>query len=329
MKPMNRLSAAAIAAIALAATPAAAADLFGTAAPPMLDAPAMSAPTVVEIGSNWYIRGDVGLSIDNAPTISTSAIAAPPPGNAATPISANLGPNAYSANFTIDLGFGYRFNNYFRLDAEYDYRTGTGGSSTATVVCPYNLTGLTSQTPDAFGNYAQLGYLYNTTNTCNGTVKVSQHNNMGLINAYLDLGSYWGVMPYIGAGVGVNANTMSGTLNYFQTSNGAPYAPNLTPTGTYPQIWIDPYGNPINPKPNIAFNQQNWNRTISSTKYTPAWALMVGFGIPITPSAMLDIGYRYLNTGTSSTLLNPATGTILKQTNSSQQIKIGIRYMIE
>ena len=56
---------------------------------------------------------------------------------------------------------------------------------------------------------------------------------------------------------------------------------------------------------------------------------MAGVGIQITPSAMLDIGYRYLNTGTSTTLLNPATGTVLKQTNSSQQIKIGIRYMIE
>jgi opacity protein-like surface antigen len=327
---MHRLSAAAIAAIAMAATPARAADLFGTAAPPMLDVPAASAPTAVEIGSNWYIRGDVGASFDNAPTISTSAISAPPPGNASTPMAANLGPNGFSTNFTVDLGFGYRFNNYFRLDAEYDYRTGTGGSNTATVVCPYNLTGLTSQTPDPVtGIYEQLGYLYNTTNTCNGTIKVSQYNNMGLVNAYLDLGTYWGVTPYIGAGAGVNANTMSGTLNYYQTSNGAIYAANLTPTGTYPQIWVDQYGNRINPQPNIAFNQQNWNRTISSTKYTPAWALMAGFGIPLTPSAMLDIGYRYLNTGTSTTLMNPATGTVLKQTNSSQQIKIGIRYMIE
>jgi opacity protein-like surface antigen len=326
---MNRLFAAVLAATALAATRALAADLFGTAAPPILDVPPASAPIVVEIGSNWYIRGDVGVSVDNAPTISTSAISAPPPGNAATRISANLGPNGYSANFTLDLAAGYRFNNYFRLEAEYDYRSGTGGSNTATVVCPYNLTGLTSQTPDAFGNYEQLGYLYNTTNTCNGTVNISQHNNMALVSGYLDLGTYWGVMPYIGVGGGMNANTMTGTLNYFQTSNGAVYAANLTPTGTYPQIWIDQYGTPINPKPNIAFNQQNWNRTISSTKYTPAWALMVGLGIPITPSAMLDIGYRYLNTGTSNTLINPYTGTAIKQTNSSQQIRVGIRYMIE
>jgi opacity protein-like surface antigen len=326
---MKRLSAAAIAAMALASTPALAADLFGTAAPPMLDVPAASAPTAVEVGSNWYIRGDVGASFDNAPTISSSAIGAPPPGSAATPIAANLGPNGFNTNFTIDIGFGYRFNNYFRLDAEYDYRTGVGGSNTATVVCPYHLTGLTSQTPDASGIYEQFGYLYNPMDTCNGTVKVSQFNNMGLVNAYVDLGAYWGIMPYIGAGVGVNANTMSGSLVYTQTSNGAVYAANLTPTGTFPQIWVNQNGVPISPQPNIAFDQQNWNRSISSTKYTPAWALMAGIGIPITPSAVIDVGYRYLNTGTSTMLLNPATGTYLKQTNSSQQIKIGIRYMIE
>jgi opacity protein-like surface antigen len=56
---------------------------------------------------------------------------------------------------------------------------------------------------------------------------------------------------------------------------------------------------------------------------------MAGFGIQLTPSATLDIGYRYLNTGTSNVLLNPSTGTFLKQTNSSQQIRVGIRYMIE
>jgi opacity protein-like surface antigen len=324
---MNRLASAAIAAIALASTPTRAADLFDTAGPPLMEAPAPSAP--VEIGSNWYIRGDIGVSLDNAPTISTSPISAPPPGNAATPFSANLGSNSYSTNFAVDLGFGYRINNYFRLEAVYGYRSGPGGSNTGTVVCPYSLTGLSSQTPVIHGNYEELGYLYNTTNTCNGIVNVSQRNNMGLANAYFDMGTYWGVTPYIGAGGGLNVNTMSGNLTYFQTSNGAVYAANLTPTGTYPQIWIDQYGNTINPKPNIAFSPQNWNRTISSTKYSFAWALMAGIGIQLTPSATLDIGYRYLNTGTSNTLLNPITGTVLKQTNSSQQIKVGIRYMVE
>ena len=152
---------------------------------------------------------------------------------------------------------------------------------------------------------------------------------MALASAYVDLGTYWGVTPYLGAGGGLNVNTLSGTLNYFQTSNGAVYAADLTPSGTYPQIWVDQNGNPITPKPNIAFSPQNWNRTISSTKYSAAWALMAGVGIQITPSATLDIGYRYLNTGTNNVLLNPYTGIVLKQTNSSQQVLVGIRYMID
>jgi opacity protein-like surface antigen len=123
---MNRLAAAAIAAIALTPMPTRAADLLGTAAPPMLDMPASSAPTAVEIGSNWYIRGDIGVSFDDAPTIAISSISAPPPGNATTPVSANFGPNRYSTDFAIDLGVGYRFNNFFRLEAEYGYRNGPG-----------------------------------------------------------------------------------------------------------------------------------------------------------------------------------------------------------
>ena len=45
-----------------------------------------------------------------------------------------------------------------------------------------------------------------------------------------------------------------------------------------------------------------------------AWALAAGVGFQLTPSMTLDIGYRYLNSGTVNTLLNPQTGATIQQT---------------
>jgi len=324
---MKAIAAAAIAGIALASTPSLAADLFGTAAPPM-SYPAENNP-MVEVGSNWYLRGDVGASLDTAPTLTLSSISAPPPGDASASWSPTLGPRQFSTDFTADIGAGYRFNNYFRVEATYDYHGGPGGRNTNTVICPYGAYGVTAQDPDPEGVYIQYGYLYNPTNTCDGHLKLTQYNNAALASGYIDLGTYWGVTPYVGAGGGLNVNTISGSLSYVQTSNGAPYRADLTPTGTFPQIWVNSAGGAITPQPNIAFSPQNWDRSIASTKYSMAWALMAGVGIQLSPSATLDIGYRYFNSGAVNTVINPETGTVMKQSNTSQQVPIGIRYMTD
>jgi opacity protein-like surface antigen len=308
---------------AIVAAPASAADLFGTAPP--LTMPATQGPPIFESGSNWYVRGDLGISFDDAPSVSFSSISVPPPGFFGSPLAVYSGQNIHATDFTGGVGVGYRWNNWLRFDGTWDYRKGPGGSSNATVVCPYALTGLTSQVPPN----QQLGYLYNTTNTCIGSASINQHNNTFLANAYVDLGTYYGFTPYIGGGAGFNINTMSGSLNFNETANGQPYAADLTPTGTYPQLWIDQFGNLINPQPNIAFTQQNWNRSFNSTTYSFAFALSAGFGFQLTPSATLDVGYRYLNSGAINNLINPQTGMTVKQNNWSQQIRVGLRYTIQ
>jgi opacity protein-like surface antigen len=309
-------------AAAIVAAPASAADLLGSAPP--LTLPAVQNP-LVEVGSNWYVRGDLGISFDKAPSVSFSNISVPPPGFFGSPLPVYGGQSIHATDFSGGVGAGYRWNNFLRFDATWDYRTGPSGSSSATVVCPYALTGITSQVPPN----PLLGYLYNTTNTCIGSANINQHNNTFLGNAYVDLGTYYGFTPYLGGGLGFNINTMSGSLNFNETANGQPYAANLTPTGAFPQLWLDQFGNLINPQPNIAFTQQNWNRSISATTYTMAFALSAGLGYQITPSATLDIGYRYLNSGAVNTLINPQTGMTIKQNNWSQQIRVGLRYAIQ
>jgi opacity protein-like surface antigen len=311
----------ACAGLTVAAAPASAADLFGTAPP--LTYPATQGPTAFEVGSNWYVRGDLGISFDRAPSVSFSSIATPPPGLVGAPFTTGAGTDWSTANFTGGAGFGYRWNDYLRFDATWDYRGGPGGTRQATVICPYGLTGVPSPTG------VPLGYLYNTTNTCNASASVHQYNNAFLGNAYVDLGTYSGFTPYVGGGLGLNMNVLQGSLNINETANGGVYVANLTSDGAFPQIWVNQQGLPIAPQPNIAFAPQFWNRSIRSTTYTMAWALAAGIGFKLNPSATLDIGYRYLNSGTVNTLINPQTGMTIRQNNSSQQFLVGIRYVLQ
>ena len=78
-----------------------------------------------------------------------------------------------------------------------------------------------------------------------------------LFNGYIDLGTWYGVTPYIGAGAGVA---------YIRAFD---YASTVAP-------------------PFTGGDHNQWNFS---------WALMAGLGYAILPNLMLDLGYRYLNLG--------------------------------
>jgi opacity protein-like surface antigen len=145
-------------------------------------------------------------------------------------------------------------------------------------------------------------------------------------SAYVDLGTYWGFTPYVGAGAGLNANTISGSTTFHNNNDGTSFQGNTTASGTAPLQWValtgtDSNGNavytPLAHQPNVVFGTQNWNRNFSSTKFSFAGSLMAGFGFQLTPSATLDIGYRYINLDLSGVTHNTA-----------QQVTVGVRYML-
>jgi opacity protein-like surface antigen len=313
---MRLVLSAAVASLTLA--PAVAADLFGTAPP--LTIPASQASTAVEIGSNWYLRGDIGVGFDDAPSVTLEAVPSVPPGY----LGSAPAPGGSGAGFAGDLGFGYRFNDFLRMDATWDYWASPSRTRSFAVVCPYGLQGVTNPLTGA-----AAGYLYDTTNTCAGTTSLSQHNNTFLANGYVDLGTYSGLTPYVGGGVGLNMNFMQGSSSFIETANGFGYAANLTNTGGYPSVWVNSAGQPIAPQPNIPFTAQNWNRTINATTYRFAWSLTAGLGFQLNPSATLDVGYRFIDGGQTSLLINPQTGLTVKQRNISQQVLVGIRYVLQ
>jgi opacity protein-like surface antigen len=280
---MKLITKAALASLALGA-PAQAADLFGAAPPASF--PSSQAPTAIEIGSNWYLRGDVGASFHDGPTASldpTLAIQAGVPG---VPLGAATWGGASWANFTGGLGFGYRFSDYLRLDATWDLSTGPGVNRSASF---------------ASGSAAIAAMMgISVPVLCNGAFGLRPYANTFLANGYVDLGHWSGVTPYLGGGVGLGVNAVQASLDYSLHV-------------------VVPPGPPIAP----------WSSAIHATADGFAWALMAGFSWQLTPSVAIDFGYRYLNGGSTRTFVNPQTGTILRQSNVSQQVRVGLRYLIQ
>lgn len=235
--------------------------------------------------SGWYLRGDIGMSADQ------SAKWDMVPGRLVG--GAGYNPTLYTAskahvsnNVFVGLGFGYQVNSWFRADVTGEYRGASRFSSNAELT---------------FDDTAGTTTVLRTFN------RGDLSSMVGLVNGYIDLGTWAGVTPFIGAGVGVARNKIDGMIDQgFYVSTGA--APASGSTGGY-------YG--------------------AGTKVNFAWALMAGLGYDVSSRLKLELGYRYLNTGKATTggltcYGVPGCGTtrLVTKSNESHDIKIGMRWML-
>ena len=352
---MKRVVAIAFAGIVATSATAQAADRFGTLTPPTV----FGQPT--EITSGWYLRGDVGFTESNTPTIIPQGVPQnelipaifpdkwypnvpvvdPPIGDATHNVGAMRGNNQNSGNPSFAVGFGYRFNDNFRMDATYTYWTGaayssgklstlcpgsgaTGAMAVTNQVVTGHTTATATQPSQPIYTAEPVGYDW-TFNSCNGYVNARQFNQTGLVNAYYDIGNFWGVTPYVGAGVGLNANIVTGTSQLYNTNDGTAYAGNTSATSSgTPLTWVTQTGT-VNGQPfysrlapasqNVTFGAQNWNRNIYALKYNFAWAVMGGLSYPISHNLFFDLGYRYLSAPIGSLA------------NNTQEVHLGVRLM--
>jgi len=337
---MKSIAAAALAGIAMASTPSLAADLFGTAPPPM------SFPEngpMVEVGSNWYLRGDVGYASETEATVVPWAGLIPaiqtdplthasfvnaPIGDASHNVGVTRGFDQTTQGVNFDIGVGYRVNNFLRLEATYNYWRGPSLSYSQGTLCPATTTPVSNMVvipPSTTPTSVPVGYLWEPV-ACTGYLHATQYNNTVLANAYLDLGTYWGLTPYVGGGAGLNANVISGSTRFYNNSDGSPFLGNTLSSGA-PNVWVVQTGvdgnkypiyTPLSTQPQVDFATQNWNRNFSSTRYSIAAALMAGFAYQLSPSATLDVGYQYLSADLSGA-----------NRSTLQQFRIGIRYMAD
>jgi len=303
----------------LAAQSARGADLFGSPAQP--DMIVQSDPS--ELGTGWYLRGDAGIAQDSIPLLSGSK---------------NL------AGWSVDLGAGYKFNNWLRADLSLDERRVQSKNTTLTTtqICPTGSSGGNNalQTlntgPNGTPPNQQLGYVWDAIlGSCTGANTNEVRSSSLLMNGFVDLGSWSGFTPYVGAGVGVARLQTTASVTYYNNADGSIYAPTAAQwaeTGGTPLVWLNSKGQVLNPQPvNPGTNTivsiatpPKWNTRQSSTRYNFAWALMGGIAYSLSDRAKLDLGFRYLNMGNAQTL--PGTPSSLV---TAKEVRLGLRYQID
>lgn len=258
--------------------------IFG-AAPPLagVSAPPPEDP-IVTFGTGWYLRGDLGVAEDIQIGV----------GNAIVPKRGGF-PNAWS----LTLGAGYKFNNWVRADMTLDWRAPrkfSGNTSTAACITAWPQTGT-----DAFGTP-----IYTPSyGTCADLRNARINNTTLLFNIYADLGTWWGLTPYVGAGIGANYVYQKNSQDWYMLGNGQPYHVTATAgTTTY---------------------YYNWDNAYTSTSWQLAWALMAGLSYAVTPNVAVDFGARYMNLGSIQSISN-YTGFASSKSNTVREVRIGLRY---
>jgi opacity protein-like surface antigen len=115
------------------------------------------------------------------------------------------------------------------------------------------------RTDVTFDYLAPMDYSGSAVSSGDVTAKISAAS--ALFNGYIDLGTWYCITPYIGAGAGAA---------YVSTTD---YASTVAP-------------------PFTGGDHHQWNF---------AWAAMAGLDYAVTPQLKVDVGYRYLNVGDTQT----------------------------
>jgi len=246
---------------------AGAASLLSTAAfaadMPIAPPPMYAPPPPAEFGG-WYLRGDIGFSNQKVNHLDTPGYHDP---GITVPPTIGLG---FDSAGIFGLGAGYQFNNWFRADVTGEFR----GNATLHGLDIVSFNGGIIGTDEYHGSKSEW---------------------LVLANAYVDLGTWWCVTPFIGAGVGASRNTISN----FQDIN----TPNLS----------------------VAFAP-------SASKWDFAWALHAGVAYKVTPNVTLEFAYRYVDLGDAVTgALTDFTGftrgrTMQFKDITSNDLRFGVRW---
>jgi opacity protein-like surface antigen len=256
-------------AVSILSTTAFAADM-PIAAPPMY------APPPPAEFSGWYLRGDVGMSNQSAKDLTLTS-ATFPAGFQTTGLGFDSAP-------IFDLGIGYQFNNWFRADVTGQWRGRANFHAS---------------------QFAPLGAI-GPTFTAADNYSASKSEAVFMLNGYVDLGTWWCVTPYIGAGIGTSYNKISGFRDDGVIYNGGVLNNSVTYAG-------------------------------DAGKWNFAWALHAGLGYRVTPNVTVELGYSYMNLGdgltgaTNSfdgvTVVNGSGFTIKDIT--SHDLKLGVRWDLD
>jgi opacity protein-like surface antigen len=230
--------------------------------------PPMYAQPPVEDFGGWYLRGDIGMTNQSVKTLDSQVAQTYPTG------TQGLG---FDSATLFGLGVGYQVNNWFRADV--------------------------------IGQYRGRANLHGSNNVFFSPTDVQANNYSGskseflfLANAYVDLGTWWCVTPFIGAGVGTSYNRISGFRD-----DGVRYtAGALSNSVTY---------------------------FADAGKWNFAWAAHAGLAYRVNQAVTLEFAYSYVNLGSAAPGAATAfdnsfskPSTIVLKNITSNDLKLGVRW---
>jgi opacity protein-like surface antigen len=169
------------------------------------------------------------------------------------------------------LGIGFQFNNWLRLDATGEYR----GKS----------------------DFTGLDIIRSGGNRFTDEYRAKKDEWLFLANAYADLGTWWCVTPFVGAGVGFSRVTISDFMDVNTPNAGVAFADTAS----------------------------QWNF---------AYALHAGLAFQASKSTTIEFAYRYVSLGdgiTGDTITYTGTNDFNNPTTfkdiTSHDFKVGVRFI--
>lgn len=211
----------------------------------------------------YYLKAFIGITNQEIDTFTNSTIQA---GNF------TIVDHDFDSSPFIGFGIGVRHSERFRFDFTGEYR----GKS--------DFTGLDT--------YVDPG--------CGAGVCTNEHSGIKsewlfLANAFWDIGTYRGITPYVGAGVGTAAVSLDGFKDVNLITNGL--------------HWAD-----------------------DNTEWNLAWALHAGLSYEISSDVTFDLGYRFTYLGDGETGRYSTFGTSTTQGPTkledivSHDVMVGLRW---
>jgi hypothetical protein len=265
MRSVRHLIAAGAA--SLISTAAIAADMPSIMPPPP---PLYSPPPPVaccEDFGGWYLRGDIGMT--NQAVKSLYNVLNTSPGTGVAPVFYD-----FDSSMTFGGGIGYQFNSWFRADLTAEYR----GKA--------NFHGLEII---SFNN-AVVG-----TDEYHG----SKSEWLVLANGYADLGTWWCITPFVGAGIGTSRNSISNFTDINTPNGGVAYGAN-------------------------------------TAQWQFAYAAYAGLSYKVNNSFTVELAYRYLNMGDgltgdlkTYTGVNAVNNPTTFKEMTSQDVRLGVRWSLQ
>ncbi|MBV8792079.1 MAG: porin family protein [Pseudolabrys sp.] len=224
-------------------------------------------PVIVEEFSGWYLRGDIGFSNQQVKSLSNPLF---------DTVSFQAAGYGFDSAGIFGLGAGYYFNDWLRFDLTGEYRSRS------------NFHGLEIYSPTGAPSFTDEYH-------------ASKSEWLFLANAYVDLGTWWSITPFVGAGIGTARITIHNFTDICTTCAGGGVA--------------------------LADDTSKWNF---------AWALHAGLAYKVSKNFLVELSYRYVDMGDgvtgdirdylgNNTVFNPTTFKHL----TSHDIRLGVRFNLD